>query len=312
MKRWQAISLLVVANIFWAGNFLAGRILRFSMGPFTLNGIRWIISALILLIVVRISKEKVPLRKEWRAFLWLGTMGMVLFSALTYWGLTMVPAGEAGLLAGFTPIAVLVAGVFLAGDAVRPLQWGMVGVSLIGEVVLLGIGSGQSMLAHNWIGPAALILATIAWGIYTALSRRYRFRFSPLVMTAGAAVWGAVPSAVLGAIDCAVQPIHLTMGSVLAVLYVSSFASVAAFIFWVTGVKTLGSGAAAPFINLIPVFTAALAVLFLHEQLAPRDFVGGALIIAGALGASLAVSAKQGKNLPGQSERLDMPVERHR
>ncbi|AUW94675.1 DMT family transporter [Sulfobacillus sp. hq2] len=279
--RFKYILLLVLANMLWAGNFLAGRILRVSMGPFTLNGIRWVVSAAILLVIVHQRRERIPFRYEWKAFLLLGFMGMFLFSSLTYWGLTMVPAGEAGLLSGFTPLAVLVAGFFIAGDKVRIGQWAMVALSIVGEILLLGGGASAS--GSLW-GASLLIVAALAWGIYTALGRRYRHRFSPLVLTAGAAVGGAIPSVLLGLWNLTTHPIHLTVESGLALAYVSTLASVVAFMMWSTGVNRLGSGTAAPFLNLLPVFTAVLAMLLLHESLSTIQIEGGLIVIAGAAG----------------------------
>ncbi|MCL5015941.1 MAG: DMT family transporter [Firmicutes bacterium] len=281
--RVKFILYLVGANVLWAGNYLAGRVLRLSMGPFTLNAIRWIVSALILLAIASYRGEHVPLRREWKAFLLLGFFGMLLFSSFTYWGLSMVPAGEAGLLSGFTPLAVLVAGFLIARDAVRIWQWLMVAVSITGEILLLGgaaHGPGGSIF-----GALVLICAALAWGIYTALGRRYRHRFSPLVLTAGAAVWGAIPSAVLGIGNMATHSMKLTVGSAMALLYVSTMASVVAFMMWSAGVNKLGSGTAAPYLNLLPVFTALLAIVLLHESLSLSQLEGGLIVVAGAVGA---------------------------
>ncbi|PSR29446.1 MAG: EamA/RhaT family transporter [Sulfobacillus thermosulfidooxidans] len=281
--RWKFILYLIAANVLWAGNYLAGRVLRFSMGPFTLNGVRWIISAVVLWLIVRKRGEIVPLLQEWKAFLLLGFIGMFLFSSLTYWGLTMVPAGEAGLLSGFTPLAVLVAGFVIAQDKVRLWQWLMVAVSIGGEILLLG--GGASTQTGSIFGAVILIFAALSWGVYTALGRRYRYRFSPLVLTTGAAVWGAIPSALLGIWNLSTHPVTLSINSGLALLYVSTMASVVAFMMWSAGVNRLGSGTAAPYMNLLPVFTALLAVLLLHETLSATQLEGGLIVVAGAVGA---------------------------
>ncbi|SMC06836.1 Threonine/homoserine efflux transporter RhtA [Sulfobacillus thermosulfidooxidans DSM 9293] len=281
--RWKFILYLIAANVLWAGNYLAGRVLRFSMGPFTLNGVRWIISAVVLWLIVRKRGEIVPLLQEWKAFLLLGFIGMFLFSSLTYWGLTMVPAGEAGLLSGFTPLAVLVAGFVIAQDKVRLWQWLMVAVSIGGEILLLG--GGASTQTGSIFGAVVLIFAALSWGVYTALGRRYRYRFSPLVLTTGAAVWGAIPSALLGIWNLSTHPVTLSINSGLALLYVSTMASVVAFMMWSAGVNRLGSGTAAPYMNLLPVFTALLAVLLLHETLSATQLEGGLIVVAGAVGA---------------------------
>ena len=81
--------------------------------------------------------------------------------------------------------------------------------------------------------------------------------------------------------------IHMSMNAWLAVLYVSTFASVGAYFLWNAGVKKVGAGKAAPFINLLPVWTVILGVLLLHEQVSWISFVGGIVTIGGAILASL-------------------------
>ena len=287
--RGKFILYLVAANLLWAGNYLAGRILRLSMGPFTLNGIRWIISAAILWVIVRKRGEVVPLLREWKELALLGFIGMFLFSSLTYWGLSIVPAGEAGLLSGFTPLAVLIAGFIIAKDAVRLWQWLMVVLSIGGEILLLG--GGATVHADSLFGALILILAALSWGVYTALGRRYRHRFSPLVLTTGAAIWGAIPSALLGIWNLTTHPVTLTVSSTMALLYISTMASVVAFMMWSAGVNRLGSGTAAPYLNLLPVFTAILAVILLHESLTVAQLEGGLIVVAGAVGAGFSRNA---------------------
>jgi drug/metabolite transporter (DMT)-like permease len=56
---------------------------------------------------------------------------------------------------------------------------------------------------------------------------------------------------------------------------------------WSAGVNRVGSGTAAPYMNLLPVFTALLAMLLLHESLSASQMEGGFVVILGAAGAGL-------------------------
>jgi drug/metabolite transporter (DMT)-like permease len=63
--------------------------------------------------------------------------------------------------------------------------------------------------------------------------------------------------------------------------YTAIFASVIAFLFWSYGVSQLGPSRAGQFINLMPIFGAALAFTLLGESPVPSQFAGGALVLAG-------------------------------
>nr|MBA2816574.1 multidrug DMT transporter [Candidatus Pantoea persica] len=50
---------------------------------------------------------------------------------------------------------------------------------------------------------------------------------------------------------------------------------------WILGVQRLGASTASLFMNFVPVFTAIIAVLFLHEQLHAYHLIGGGITLAG-------------------------------
>jgi drug/metabolite transporter (DMT)-like permease len=78
---------------------------------------------------------------------------------------------------------------------------------------------------------------------------------------------------------------HVELGpeSVLGLLYVSIFASVFAYILWNRGVGEVGPNGAGITLQLMPVFGALLAVIFLGERVASYHWLGAALVLAGIL-----------------------------
>jgi|GEM_PF-20262 len=277
----RGFLLLVLANLLWSGNYVAGRVLAAAMPALLLNGIRWTVSATILLALVRLSGRRVPFRREWPRLLSLGAVGMFAFSSLTYLGLHSVGAARAGILSGVIPVTVVVFGALVAHDRPTPVTGAGAVLAVAGVVLLFG-GRAAGGLG---VGPGDLeiLLAAVAWGLYTALGRRFAERFDPLAATAGAAVFGAVPSLVAGLLALPGQSLHMAPAAWAALAYVSTAASVLAYWAWTSGVGEVGPARAAAFVNLLPVFTALLGVALLHERLGWRTVAGGAVIIGGAL-----------------------------
>jgi drug/metabolite transporter (DMT)-like permease len=56
---------------------------------------------------------------------------------------------------------------------------------------------------------------------------------------------------------------------------------------WNEGVRRVGPEGAMAFYNMLPVFGVLLAAIFLGEQVVAGQWLGGSLIIAGALVAAL-------------------------
>ena len=76
-------------------------------------------------------------------------------------------------------------------------------------------------------------------------------------------------------------PVPLTINSLAAILGISVLASSLALVLWNAGNRAVGPNRAAIFVNLLPVFGAALAIPFLGEQLFAYHFAGAALVCAG-------------------------------
>ncbi len=272
---------LVLANLFWSGNYVAGRFLSTAMPPLLLNGIRWTVSAAILLLLVRARGGRTPLVRHAPLLGLLGLVGMFLFSALTYLGLQQVPAAQAGMISGLIPIFIMLFGAALTGE--RPTAQGVVGtlLAVVGVLVLMAGKLGHGAISGT--GALELLVAAICWGAYTALGRRFKDRMGPLEMTAGAAVFGAIPSIAAGALSLQGATLHMTPVAWLAVAYVSTVASVVAYLAWNSGVAAVGTVRSAPFSNLLPVFTVVLGILLLGERVTLLEALGGALTVVGAL-----------------------------
>ena len=84
--------------------------------------------------------------------------------------------------------------------------------------------------------------------------------------------------------------------NIAAAVYLSLGATLIAVYLWSSAIRSVGANRAAVFLNLIPVFGAALAVGFLGERLFAYHLVGAGLVITGIF---LAVRPLQA--LPGET-----------
>ena len=284
MKR--GFLYLIVASILWGGNYICGRYLGSALPPTLLNTIRWAISTVILIGIMALSKKKLPIFSRWKELFILGFFGIFAFSTLNYLGLSLISASKAGMISAGIPVAILIFTPIVLKEHIKLKAWMGTAVSIIGVMTLL-LGKHAVSSQNSTMGEIEIVLSCLAWGLYTVFGKRYGKQMDPLTMTAGAAFYGTI----LSAISCigTVRPdmIHMSMNAWLAVLYVSTFASVGAYFLWNAGVKKVGAGKAAPFINLLPVWTVILGVLLLHEQVSWISFVGGIVTIGGAILASL-------------------------
>lgn len=292
-KLWGRLA-LTAAAFFWSGNFVAGRALRDSVDPLTLNASRWVIAFAILApFVVRAAwQQRKALRDQAGLILMLSVTGVIGFQIATYEALSKIPVVNAVLMLATTPVVILVGASLQARHRIPLIGWAAVILSILGVAVLLTDGRLAELLsARLGTGDIWMLVAVLFWSIYTLLLRRRSPETSGNVlllmivlpalpiMIAKALVWGETVAATLSGVE------------LLAVLYIGIFPSLLAFLFWNYGVAKVGAASAGFFINLMPVFATALAWLLLGETVYPAQIVGAALIIGGiALAQSVTLS----------------------
>ncbi|WFO88523.1 DMT family transporter [Bacillus velezensis] len=112
----KGLILLIVATLFWSGNYICGRYLAPALPPTLLNTVRWAISAIILWGLLRAKHQKLPLFTKWKEFAALGLLGIFVFSTLTYEGLTRISASRAGMISALIPIFILLCTLLVLKD----------------------------------------------------------------------------------------------------------------------------------------------------------------------------------------------------
>lgn len=295
-RAWAYI-LVVLATLFWAGNMTLGRALRTQVGPFTLATARMIIASLIFFVMMqRLPKQERALGREWPWLLGMALLGMVGCPVTLYLALRYTTASSTALINGTGPLMTMVlAALFLHARLSRGEIGGallsLLGVSLVvgGSQLQRGAGGTAGLLGGFSLNPGDIImLVNVAmWGLYSIMSQIVTRHRAALWATAYS-IWFAVPLLIPAALlEWRQTPATITPTVVAAVLFIGVFSTSLAFLAWNEGVRRLGSAGAMAFYNLLPVFGAVLGAVFLAERLAPVQFLGGGLIIAGGLLAAL-------------------------
>jgi len=79
------------------------------------------------------------------------------------------------------------------------------------------------------------------------------------------------------------QDVQLNAQNIPLVLFAGIPASIIAPYLWIQGVIRLGANKTSIFMNLAPIFTAVIAVIFLHEQLHSYHLIGGGITLLGVI-----------------------------
>jgi drug/metabolite transporter (DMT)-like permease len=141
---------------------------------------------------------------------------------------------------------------------------------------LLSIGSLKLVSGDLW-----MLVAIFCYALYsTLLPRRPKIHpFSFLTITIALGTLMLVPPFF---IELLIEgPPTATLTVLSGVLYVGIFPSIVAYLCWNRGVEIIGANRASLFINLIPIFAAGMAILFLGEELQRFHLVGILMVLCG-------------------------------
>jgi len=283
-RRGLAIAALVLAALFWSGNFVAGRWLREAIDPVSLNILRWVLACAVFapFVLPACLRHRAALRTHWRYVLALAATGVTAFNTMVYVALTHTTATSALLVLALLPAAILVGSAAIRASRPTAVQWAGTAVSLAGVAVLVSRGDLGMLraLAVNR-GDLWMLAAVGFWAAYSLLLRRRPAELPPKVALAGSMVLGVglmLPFLALTWPSVHVDPAPATL---FALGYIVVFPSVLAFQLWGYGVAVLGPERAGQFVNLMPVFGPVLAVAILGETIVAAQVVGALIVFAG-------------------------------
>jgi drug/metabolite transporter (DMT)-like permease len=291
MRVWNsAWPLLILANLFWAGNIVLGRGVAGHVPPITLAYWRWTGAFLIAFGFAwpYLKRDAPVILRHWRMMLLLSATGIATYNTMSYIGLTSTTALNVLLLQSAGPLVIIIWAFALFGDRPTPRQAAGVALSLIGVAIIAAHGSLETLLHLSLNrGDVWILVAMVIYGVYAAMFRRrpVAHPLSFLVATMGIGSMMILPFYVWEIAQGG--RIEGGLPSWLAMAYIAVFPSFIAYLFFNRGIELIGPARAGQSWHLMPVFGSILAVLFLGETFYVYHAIGIAMIGAGILLASI-------------------------
>ncbi|HEY5513963.1 MAG TPA: DMT family transporter [Geomonas sp.] len=283
---------LVLTTFFWGGTFVAARFAVREAPPFFAASCRFIIAATVLVCLTAWQSRRegggFPVPRNFRqlaGLFSLGLTGVFLYNAVFFTGLKLTTATNGALIVAINPLLTAVLSALWLRERVSATQAAGLLLSLFGVAVVIARGSLDIVAGLSFNrGDLIMLGAPLCWALYSILGKKALARFTPLAATAYAALFGAlllVPAALLehGAAGGPL-PGFSWLGW-LAILQLALLGTVVGFVWWYQGVQQIGTARAAAFVNLVPLFGAVLAALFLGERLIAPQLWGGSIVILG-------------------------------
>jgi drug/metabolite transporter (DMT)-like permease len=290
-NHFTGIGLAVLATFIWSGNFIVARGVAGKIPPVSLAFFRWLTASLVLLPFsfkyLRTNREKIWQNRK--LIIAAAVTGVSLFNTFVYIAGHYTSAINLALIGTTSSpvMSIILARIFLKEKIGFLKIAGMI-TCLAGILLLMSKGNWQNLLGFTFSdGDGWVLLAAFWFAVYNILARKKPADL-PAISFLFSTFW--IGTALLLPFylwENSIQPaVNWNPGLVMVILYLGAGASVLSFFLWNIAIGYLGAGRTALFGNLIPLFSTAEAVFFLHEKFFPEQLAGMLLIFSGLLAAN--------------------------
>ncbi|RON86401.1 DMT family transporter [Pseudomonas fluorescens] len=273
----------LLAIFIWAGNTVINKLAVGAIFPAEIGFYRWLLAGLLFtpFMLKAVIAHWPQIRPNLGRIFILGVLGMAVYQSLAYFAATLTTATNMGIILSLMPLMSLAMAIISLGQ--RLTAGALVGavLSFAGVLVVVSSGSLAALLQHGVnMGDAMMLIATLAYAIYSTLLKKWQLRLPPLVLLY---LQVLVAIVVLFPLYAASPKNGLTLQNIPLVLYACLLASMLAPLAWMQAVQRLGPSRTTLFFNLLPLITALIAAVVLKEQLAMYHLVGGLLTLGGVI-----------------------------
>ncbi len=282
----KAYLFLILASLFWSGNFIVGKIASsYEVPPFSLNFYRWLFALLILLPFTykEIFLNKNHIFQNFKLFIILGITSITIFNSIVYYSLYYTQVISGILMISTIPVWILFFASIFKIEQTNLFQILGVALSLLGVLFIISKADIEIVKAIKFNkGDLSMVVGMLSWAIYSALLRKKKHPFSQIVLLEIIIIFGLIFLIPIYFLEMNFgNKIVLEWPFILTLVYVVLFPGIFAFLFWIKGIDIIGANRAGVFLHLMTIFGAIMAILILGEKFMFYHFLGAIFIIAG-------------------------------
>jgi drug/metabolite transporter (DMT)-like permease len=284
-RHLKSDLLFLLSATIWGFAFVAQRMGMDHVGPFTFNGIRFLLGAMVLVPFIYRSRNDEPAKKDGRRriqnkrLLAYGSLaGLAIFSgaSLQQVGLVYTTAGKAGFITGLYVVIVPIMGL-LWGQRTHAGTWSGALLAAAG-MYLLSVNEDFTVA----FGDLLELIGAVLWACHIHLigwlspkTDSLRLAFVQFMVCAAASLVTAVVFETAGAGDIAAAALPIIYGGALSVGV--------AYTLQVVAQRHAHPAHAAILLSLEAVFAAVGGWLILGEVMPGRGLMGCVLMFSGML-----------------------------
>ena len=285
-KKYSAYIFLILATLFWSGNFIVGKFATlFEIPPLTLNVFRWITVWIILIPFTykEIYNNLTVIKKKWFVISFMGVITISTFNSVVYFALNYTQVINAVLVLAAIPAATIVLSSLMKIEKTNIFQLIGLFLSIVGIGSIISNGNIQKIISLSFNkGDLWMLVCVFTWALYSTLLKKNKFKFSQFTLIqlmVSVGVLFLIPQFFYE--KSIGLEVNFNKAFFLILFYVVVFPAIAAYYFWQKGIEIIGPNRASMFIQLMPLFSAVMAIIIFNEKFELYHFAGATFIVLG-------------------------------
>lgn len=279
---------LVIGMAAWASSFIGLKFALTEYSPFEVVAGRMIVASIICIPFLKPLAELLKNRRK-RLILLAGVLcEPCLYFLFETSALRYTSSAQAGMVLAIMPLTVGFCAWLLLKEKQTLQAWTGFVMAFFGVFWLSFSGETSASAPNPFLGNMLELGAVFCGMGYTLSCRSLTSDMSPWVFTAAMAYGGTLFYVPLTFLPIEFAPVVLDVEipswmPLFAIFYLGIVVSLLGYGFYNYGVAKLSATEAAAYINLIPVITLVIGMVFLQERLTFEQYVASALILGGML-----------------------------
>ena len=282
-RGWLPVAAWIVLALIWSSTWVFIKVGLEDLPPLSFAGIRFVIAASVLLLIVAARRTPWPRgRRDWALILGTGLFAFSVNYGLLFWGEQHISSGLAAVLQATIPaFGLVIAHYHLPGEPLTKAKLCGVALGILGVALIFSNQLRAEGRMALW-GSAAVVVGAFAVAYANVLVKSRGGRLDPAQLAAGQMVCGLVPLLAVGlAFEGNPLKFRWTTMAVVSLLYLALVGSALAFLLYYWLVRHMDVTKTMLIALVTPLLAVALGGAALGERLTWRALAGGALIMSG-------------------------------
>ena len=274
----------ILITVIWGTTWFAIKISLETFPPLIGGGIRFLVAATILGLVVWFKKLHLPLtRRAIAVYVYMGLFSCVFPFWFVNWGEKYVASGMAAVLFALYPFAIVIFTRIALPDesiGIRKVVGLIIGFSGIATIFS---DSFTGTFNNNILGMLAILASAVLQGTVGVFVKRYGHDINAISLNFVPMFIGAIGSFFLALFFEDKSMVHPTVHGILSVVYLGIFGSVIAFTSYYWLLKRMNIVVLSFSSFITPIVALLVGWIFLNEYLTKNHFYGSLLVLIGLL-----------------------------